>query len=69
MFHQVNIPTNCIAFQLGEAAQIASNDVFLATPHLVKGVARKGLARNTFAVFLQVKHLNVHDGSLMWIIH
>ena len=32
---KVNIPTDCLAFQLGEAAQVASRGKLMATPHLV----------------------------------
>ncbi|KAI8921902.1 hypothetical protein DFJ77DRAFT_425471 [Powellomyces hirtus] len=61
-FVKVNIPKDCLAFQIGEAAQVASRGLLVATPHLVKGAgipAGSGLviARNTFAVFMQP---NVH---------
>ncbi|KAJ3164832.1 hypothetical protein HDU88_005044 [Geranomyces variabilis] len=57
-FVKVNIPKDCLAFQIGEAAQVASKGLLVATPHLVKGAgipAGSGLviARNTFAVFMQ----------------
>ncbi|KAJ3006430.1 hypothetical protein HKX48_000122 [Thoreauomyces humboldtii] len=57
-FVKVNIPKDCLAFQIGEAAQVASRGLLVATPHLVKGAgipAGSGLvvARNTFAVFMQ----------------
>lgn len=48
---RVAIPNDCLAFQLGEAAQILSKQQLIATPHLVKGIP--GFCRNTFAVFLQ----------------
>ncbi|KAJ3213851.1 hypothetical protein HK099_007166 [Clydaea vesicula] len=50
---KVNIPADCLAFQIGEAAQVASNGLFISTPHLVKGASAPFLARNTFAVFMQ----------------
>lgn len=50
---KVNIPKDCLAFQIGEAAQVISKGLLEATPHLVKGVSVDGISRNTFAVFLQ----------------
>ncbi|KAI8825806.1 uncharacterized protein EV422DRAFT_514202 [Fimicolochytrium jonesii] len=57
-FVKVKIPKDAVAFQIGEAAQIASRGLLVATPHLVKGApipAGSGMviARNTFAVFMQ----------------
>jgi isopenicillin N synthase-like dioxygenase len=53
-FIRAGIPPDCLAFQIGEAAQIASRGKLVATPHLVRGAAYPYLARNTFAVFMQV---------------
>ncbi|KAI8610272.1 Clavaminate synthase-like protein [Chytriomyces sp. MP71] len=50
---RVTIPEDCIAFQVGEAAQILSKNVLRATPHLVKGTDAAGVNRSTFACFLQ----------------
>ncbi|KAJ3051920.1 hypothetical protein HK097_007069 [Rhizophlyctis rosea] len=54
---KVDIPPDCIAFQIGEAAQVASNGSLVPTPHLVRGIEPHAdsprLARNTFAVFMQ----------------
>ncbi|KAI9347966.1 hypothetical protein DFJ73DRAFT_836010 [Zopfochytrium polystomum] len=50
---KVLIPKNCLAFQIGEASQVASRGLLVATPHLVRGGAAANIARNTFAVFLQ----------------
>jgi isopenicillin N synthase-like dioxygenase len=47
-----------LAFQIGEAAQIASRGLLVATPHLVRGAAYPNMARNTFAVFM---HPNADD--------
>lgn len=52
-FTQVRIPSDCLAFQIGESAQIASRGLLVATPHLVRGAAYEKMARNTFAVFMQ----------------
>jgi len=50
---KVRIPRDCLAFQTGEALQIASGDFLIATPHCVRGCSEPGVARNTFAVFMQ----------------
>ncbi|KAJ1531124.1 hypothetical protein HK405_001719, partial [Cladochytrium tenue] len=48
------IPREALAFQLGEAAQVASGGLLEATPHLVRAASSAAsVARNTFAVFLQ----------------
>ncbi|KAJ3416109.1 hypothetical protein HDV05_003078 [Chytridiales sp. JEL 0842] len=52
-FVKVSIPKDCLAFQLGEATQLASRGLLVATPHLVRGGSAPNVARNTFAVFLQ----------------
>lgn len=55
---KVNIPTDCLAFQTGEALEVITRGKFKAVPHFVKGpkAERKGgmrVARNTLAVFTQ----------------
>ncbi|KAJ3105584.1 hypothetical protein HDU97_007926 [Phlyctochytrium planicorne] len=50
---KVNIPRDCLAFQIGEASQVASNGLLVATPHLVKSGGAANVSRNTFAVFMQ----------------
>jgi isopenicillin N synthase-like dioxygenase len=52
-FTQAKIPSDCLAFQIGESAQLASRGLLVATPHLVRGAAYPKMARNTFAVFMQ----------------
>ncbi|KAJ3273206.1 hypothetical protein HDV01_004708 [Terramyces sp. JEL0728] len=52
-FTKVKIPKECLAFQIGEAAQLASKDALLATPHLVRGAAYPNMSRNTLALFMQ----------------
>ncbi|KAI8903005.1 hypothetical protein BC833DRAFT_6639 [Globomyces pollinis-pini] len=52
-FTRVKIPADCLAFQIGEAAQVASRKALIATPHLVRGAAYPDMARNTLAVFMQ----------------
>lgn len=50
---KVKIPTNQLAFQIGETAQILSGGLLQATPHSVKGSSRPGISRETFAVFME----------------
>ncbi|KAG2436404.1 hypothetical protein HXX76_006708 [Chlamydomonas incerta] len=53
---RAGIPSECIAFQVGEALQVHSGGLLQATPHYVRsarGVAAAGVSRNTFAVFMQ----------------
>ncbi|KAJ3257006.1 hypothetical protein HK103_004989 [Boothiomyces macroporosus] len=52
-FTQVKIPKEYLAFQIGEAAQVASKEALLATPHLVRGAAYPNMSRNTLALFMQ----------------
>ena len=46
---------NQLAFQMGEATQVHSGGLLVATPHCVRApaVGAGGIARNTFAVFMQ----------------
>ena len=53
-YFKVVIPDDYLAFQIGEAAQVASRGLLKATPHLVRGAFKENMARNTFAVFMQV---------------
>jgi len=53
---KVSIPSDCLAFQIGETAQIHSGGILQATPHCVKGAQGKestGISRETFAVFME----------------
>ena len=60
---RVSIPEGCVAVQAGEAAQVFSGGSIVATPHCVRGVAKKsktssgegeeGTSRATFALFMQ----------------
>lgn len=58
---QVSIPRDHLAFQTGEALQLATRGLLAATPHCVRGATAPEedptryatLARNTFAVFMQ----------------
>jgi hypothetical protein len=53
---KISIPKDCIAFQIGESAQINSGGVLQATPHAVRGSNAsnmKGISREAFAVFME----------------
>jgi hypothetical protein len=50
---KVSIPTDHIAFQIGETAQVHSGGVLQATPHAVRGSSVPGISRETFAVFME----------------
>ncbi|QDZ25332.1 2-oxoglutarate/Fe(II)-dependent oxygenase [Chloropicon primus] len=55
---RVTYTKDCIAYQVGESSEVMSNGVLKATPHCVvgaEGEAALGVARNTFAVFMQPK--------------
>lgn len=49
-------PPDCIAFQMGQAMQVHSGGLLVATPHCVRaahGAGALGVARSTFALFMQ----------------
>lgn len=53
---QISIPSDCIAFQTGEALQLITGGKFRAVEHFVrgpKGEKSRNVARNTLAVFMQ----------------
>jgi isopenicillin N synthase-like dioxygenase len=53
---KVTIPGDCLAFQTGEALQIATGGKLMATPHCVRvvsGEGSEGVSRETFVVFMQ----------------
>ena len=53
---KVSIPENCLAFQTGEALEIATNGRLLATPHCVRVGALSNtdeISRESFALFMQ----------------
>ncbi|KAH8120517.1 Clavaminate synthase-like protein [Phellopilus nigrolimitatus] len=53
---KVSIPSDCLAFQTGEALEIATNGKLRATPHCVRVGAKTGtehVTRETFALFMQ----------------
>ncbi|GLC37671.1 hypothetical protein PLESTB_000800500 [Pleodorina starrii] len=55
-FIRATIPPDCIAFQVGEALQVQSGGLLMATPHYVRAPRAqlaRGISRNTFAVFMQ----------------
>lgn len=53
---KVSIPVDCLAFQTGEALELATAGKLRATPHCVRvGVApgAENISRETFALFMQ----------------
>jgi isopenicillin N synthase-like dioxygenase len=52
---KVDIPSNCIAFQTGEALQLITGGKFRAVSHFVRGPKEGSaqVARNTLALFMQ----------------
>jgi len=52
----VHIPSDCLAFQIGESSQITSGGILRATPHAVRALNPPGstfITRDTFVVFMQ----------------
>ncbi|CAJ1356301.1 unnamed protein product [Effrenium voratum] len=53
---RVSLPPDCLGFQIGEASQILSGGVLVATPHQVRPLAGKQerpICRETFALFIE----------------
>lgn len=50
---RVALPADCLAFQIGETAQVHSGGVLQATPHCVRAPATRGVGRATLAVFME----------------
>lgn len=50
---KVSIPSDHIAFQIGECSQIHTGGALQATPHAVRGSTVPGISRETFAVFME----------------
>lgn len=53
---KVAIPPDCLAFQTGEALEIATAGRLRATPHCVRvgaGPGAENVSRETFALFMQ----------------
>lgn len=51
---KVLIPTDCLAFQTGEALEVVTGGKLLATPHCVRiGSIPSNVSRETFALFMQ----------------
>ena len=63
---QVKIPSDCIAFQIGETAQIHSGGLLQATAHMVRAAESPGISRSTLAVFMEpgpFELMNCPEGS------
>ena len=67
---KVSIPADCLAFQTGEALELATAGRLRATPHCVRvgaapGVDAEHISRETFALFMQPEYpLSFLIGSL-----
>ena len=67
---KVSFGASQLAFQIGQASQVHSGGALVATPHCVKGAsgtAATGVARNSFAVFMQPlwdEPMDLPDGSV-----
>lgn len=66
---KIRIPRDCLAFQIGETAQVLTGGLLRATPHAVQAIKypeSKTVSRDTFAIFMQPNHdvpLNPPEGS------
>eukprot|EP00299_Pterocystis_sp_00344_P009784 c4228_g1_i1.p1 GENE.c4228_g1_i1~~c4228_g1_i1.p1 ORF type:complete len:359 (-),score=86.90 c4228_g1_i1:18-1094(-) len=47
------VPDDCMAFQIGETAQVHSGGLLQATPHCVMGGKARAVSRESFAVFME----------------
>ena len=47
------IPADCVAYQIGETAQVHTGGILQATPHCVRAAAAEGVSRGTLAVFME----------------
>uniref|UniRef100_A0A6U3SML8 Non-haem dioxygenase N-terminal domain-containing protein n=3 Tax=Ditylum brightwellii TaxID=49249 RepID=A0A6U3SML8_9STRA len=67
----VSIPSNCLAFQIGETSQVHSGGILQATPHAVRGCRSHGgvegdVTRESFAVFMEPEYhgdMNIPEGK------
>jgi len=51
---KAKVPSDCLAFQLGETSQVHSGGIFQATPHCVQGPqSQHVVSRESFAVFME----------------
>ncbi|KAI1612681.1 hypothetical protein EDD37DRAFT_561862 [Exophiala viscosa] len=64
---KIDIPSDCIAFQTGEALQMITGGSFKAVPHFVRGSnapSSNAVARNTLALFMQPNIDDVIDKEM-----
>ena len=64
---KVNIPSDCLAFQIGETAQIHSGGILQATPHSVKGESSKTNENNRLIV-IKSRNENIYVENIKFII-
>ena len=51
--HQVKLPPDSIGFQIGEAAQIHTGGLLVATPHCVTPTDAPSISRESYALFME----------------
>ena len=64
---KVNIPSDCLAFQIGETAQIHSGGILQATPHSVKGESFK-TNENSRLIVIKSRNENTYVENINFII-
>jgi isopenicillin N synthase-like dioxygenase len=65
---KVAIPSDHIAFHIGETAQVHSGGILQATPHAVRGSKVPNISRETFAVFMEpmwMEPMNTPEGTIV----
>lgn len=50
---RVTMPADCVAYQIGETAQVHTGGILQATPHCVQAANVPGVSRGTLAVFME----------------
>jgi hypothetical protein len=58
---RVSVPSDVLAFQIGETAQVNTGGVLQATPHCVRAANVPGVSRGTLAVFMEPEWDNKMD--------
>lgn len=56
---KIRIPSDCLAFQIGESSQVLTGGLLRATPHAVQAIKypeSSSVSRDTFAIFMQPNH-------------
>lgn len=64
--HQIRLPPNSLAFQVGETTQIHSGGLLQATPHAVRGCFLSdklggNITRESLAIFMEPEYSDILD--------